>query len=379
MADVRAECQRPGVSEARSESSEGKRPTTDATEQNKAMGEGTAFPGNFAQAMALSALFGGFSPSGMPHPFVPFLSSQMPWNGADYSGSPRQHNTNSTILAPVAKPAVPANRQESKGCLTMGFNEGLREKKGSLFVPYRQGEKRKLPSDEPPQDGNKPKSMRGTSKYRGVTRHRRSGRWEAHIWVPETNRQLYLGGYKLEEDAATAYDIVAIKCKGIHSAKANFPKTNYNNLLQLMQKVSLEEIIMAVRRQSEGFSTCKNPLLPGKYVGVRRAKDHFEAFLSLPGSPEIYLGQFKTEEAAARAVDRSLIRIKGNNAQINFSIEEYPEEMAEYLRRKDANNSLKPEEKEQPSNTLRPVATQTCETTEVQPGIDPIKTQAKGA
>jgi len=27
----------------------------------------------------------------------------------------------------------------------------------------------------------------------GVTLHRRSGRWESHIWVRETGRQLYLG------------------------------------------------------------------------------------------------------------------------------------------------------------------------------------------
>jgi hypothetical protein len=26
------------------------------------------------------------------------------------------------------------------------------------------------------------------SQYRGVTRHRRSGRWEAHIWVKELGR-----------------------------------------------------------------------------------------------------------------------------------------------------------------------------------------------
>ena len=32
-----------------------------------------------------------------------------------------------------------------------------------------------------------------TSRYRGVTKHRRSGRWESHIWLKETGRQMYLG------------------------------------------------------------------------------------------------------------------------------------------------------------------------------------------
>ena len=33
-----------------------------------------------------------------------------------------------------------------------------------------------------------------SSQFRGVTKHKRSGRWEAHIWVKETGKQMYLGG-----------------------------------------------------------------------------------------------------------------------------------------------------------------------------------------
>ena len=29
----------------------------------------------------------------------------------------------------------------------------------------------------------------------GVTKHRRSGRWEAHVWVREDGKQAYLGGW----------------------------------------------------------------------------------------------------------------------------------------------------------------------------------------
>lgn len=379
MSDASMCTQRTGGAEARPEPSEEKQERTETAGPNKAVPESTAFTGNFAQAMALSALFGGFSPMGMANPFSPFLPNQLPWSGAGLAGSPRHHHhTNGTISAPVAKPAVPACKPEPRNRNFMESDQELHKKRGSLFVPYKQGEKRKLAEDEPPQE-TKSKSMRGTSKYRGVTRHRRSGRWEAHIWVPETNRQLYLGGYKLEEDAATAYDIVAIKCKGIHSAKANFPKKNYHNLLQLMQKVSLEEIIMAVRRQSEGFTTCKTPLLPGKYIGVRRAKDHYEAFLSLPGSPEIYLGQFKTEEAAAKAVDRSLIRIKGSNAQINFRVEDYPEEMAEYLRRNNINEPPKAEGHQEPLTPPQSCTTRACELSEANTRKEAVKSQAKGA
>lgn len=49
---------------------------------------------------------------------------------------------------------------------------------------------------------------RPSSVYRGVTRHRRTGRWEAHIRVkmPEAprGRQIYLGGFEKEDLAAEA-------------------------------------------------------------------------------------------------------------------------------------------------------------------------------
>lgn len=37
-------------------------------------------------------------------------------------------------------------------------------------------------------------------------------RWEASLWLDA--RQLYLGGFNSELDAARAYDVAAIACKG---------------------------------------------------------------------------------------------------------------------------------------------------------------------
>eukprot|EP00850_Spirogloea_muscicola_P004046 SM000017S02786 [mRNA] locus=s17:248927:251825:+ [translate_table: standard] len=63
-----------------------------------------------------------------------------------------------------------------------------------------------------------------TSCFRGVTHHCRTGRWESHIW--ENGRQLYLGGFDSEEQAALAYDIAAIKCRGT-GAVTNLSIDNY--------------------------------------------------------------------------------------------------------------------------------------------------------
>ena len=52
-----------------------------------------------------------------------------------------------------------------------------------------------------------------SSRFRGVTKHKRSGRWEAHIWIRDTKKQVYLGGYSNEQHAAEAFDLVALKCK----------------------------------------------------------------------------------------------------------------------------------------------------------------------
>jgi len=175
----------------------------------------------------------------------------------------------------------------------------------------------------PRPDGAPPRS----SQYRGVTKHRRSGRYEAHIWVKDLGRQVYLGGYECEEHAAEAYDIAALKSKGSRT-KINFELSKYTDLLGCIDRMTMEELVMAVRRQSQGFSRGTST-----YRGVtHHPSGRWEARIGIPGSKHVYLGLYPEERQAAQAYDRALVRLRGGTAATNFSLAEYRVEMGDYHR-----------------------------------------------
>lgn len=126
--------------------------------------------------------------------------------------------------------------------------------------------------------------------------HCRTRRWEAHLWVE--GKQLYLGGYLTETEAALAYDLAALKLRGT-CAQLNFELANYSRELVAYEQVQRssacrqhllvslhasmlrcfhvlqytdEEVIANIRASSRRKK-------PSKYKGVTKHKAKWEARL----------------------------------------------------------------------------------------------------
>lgn len=179
--------------------------------------------------------------------------------------------------------------------------------------------RKSIPRDSPSQR---------SSIYRGVTRHRWTGRYEAHLWdkncwnesQSKKGRQVYLGAYDDEEAAARAYDLAALKYWG-RDTILNFPVTNYQDELKEMEDQSKEEYIGSLRRKSSGFSRGVS-----KYRGVARHHHNgrWEARIGrVFGNKYLYLGTYATQEEAATAYDMAAIEYRGLNAVTNFDLSRY--------------------------------------------------------
>ncbi|RLN04167.1 hypothetical protein C2845_PM13G18620 [Panicum miliaceum] len=173
--------------------------------------------------------------------------------------------------------------------------------------------------------GPRESPSRRSSAYRGVTRHRWTGRFEAHLWDKDARggsrgKKGKQGAYDDEDAAARAHDLAALKYWGPGTV-LNFPLSGYDEELREMEGQPREEYIGSLRRRSSGFSRGVS-----KYGGVARHRHNgrWEARIGrVLGNKYLYLGTYATQEEAAVAYVIAAIEHRGLNAVTSFDIGHY--------------------------------------------------------
>ncbi|KAH7516644.1 hypothetical protein FEM48_Zijuj10G0156900 [Ziziphus jujuba var. spinosa] len=206
-------------------------------------------------------------------------------------------------------------KQNQKNTSTASKNDSIKNNNNSATTKAKRTRKT-VPRNSPQQR---------SSIYRGVTRHRWTGRYEAHLWDKNCwnesqNKKGRQGAYDDEEAAAHAYDLAALKYWG-QDTILNFPLSTYEEELKEMNGQSKEEYIGSLRRKSSGFSRGVS-----KYRGVARHHHNgrWEARIGrVFGNKYLYLGTYATQEEAATAYDMAAIEYRGLNAVTNFDLSRY--------------------------------------------------------
>ncbi|KAG1660256.1 hypothetical protein FOA52_007653 [Chlamydomonas sp. UWO 241] len=158
--------------------------------------------------------------------------------------------------------------------------------------------------DTPEVDGRSVelKQQRSSYRFRGVNWNKANSVWNVQMWDPEAKRNQYVGSYASEEDAARAYDCVAVQARGL-GAKRNFSDEAASEL--------------AVAGKGERKLLCSS----SRFLGVNwnKANSVWNVQMWDPQAKRNqYVGSYASEEDAARAHDCVAVHVHGPGAKRNF-------------------------------------------------------------
>lgn len=151
-----------------------------------------------------------------------------------------------------------------------------------------------------------------TSQFMGVGSSNRKNQWQARILVH--GKVTHLGYYETEEEAAKVYDRVSLALHGTQ-AQTNFAACDYaEEEISPFRGLDRENLQRALGVKPMDKSS--------KYRGVSKKKGKWEAKVMV-NRRWAYRELFDSEEAAARAYDKALWRLKPSEAQsyVNFKDE----------------------------------------------------------
>ncbi|GIL94369.1 hypothetical protein Vretimale_593, partial [Volvox reticuliferus] len=170
------------------------------------------------------------------------------------------------------------------------------------------------PHPGPKARGPRAPGTRVTSQYKGVSWNSACSKWVAVLWDRELKRARHIGSYESEEDAARAYDKEALRMLG-PEAGLNFRESAADYLAE----IGADGVPEGTHNSNKGSS---------QYRGVswHERSQRWEVRV-WGGGKQHFIGSFTEEVEAARAYDRAVLRLRGQDARsrsrMNFPLSDY--------------------------------------------------------
>jgi hypothetical protein len=152
-----------------------------------------------------------------------------------------------------------------------------------------------------------------TSQYRGVSLRKGCKKW--HASISYQNKDISIGSYYNEEDAAKAYDLKALELHG-PDAFRNFPDLTLEELSKYKEKDLTDYETISRSHQGKKIGVSKS----SQYIGVHLNKENKWSANIMKRPTRYQLGSYAKEEYAAMVYDLKALELYGDTATRNLPL-----------------------------------------------------------